>query len=306
MTEWPKEAAIDKRGNPLFSEDGNLASAADVAQYKNMKVFNEDLKLHAGGVYDGRGKQVRGEPALNHDRSYSSGYGGGLSDDFIPDSVFNCLAYIIMAVTLGLVIFPFFTFFKGLGALLHGRLTRAFLFFFVSIAYVVTALLLIVFVIDHQRAYCRQIVAWGVPEEQMVTVDTPLDNKKIYLSVNNKAPELFYTSAGRNEFRLGENLHNVQLSQIVQTEQKYAGGPIQTYYENCNLSLIRNGVAVTKPSNNLFTSVMIYLKLSGEEIIEKSIEYGGLLSEIIKATIQQSINNSNYEFFVLNISSQKP
>jgi hypothetical protein len=58
--EYPREAAFDSQGNPLFTSDGNLASAADAARFPKTKLYAGGDSLYSGPVYDGRGRQVRG------------------------------------------------------------------------------------------------------------------------------------------------------------------------------------------------------------------------------------------------------
>jgi hypothetical protein len=57
--EYPRDAAFDAKGNPLFTDDGNLASAADAGKFPNNPLFVYGEKLYSGDVYDGSGYKVR-------------------------------------------------------------------------------------------------------------------------------------------------------------------------------------------------------------------------------------------------------
>jgi hypothetical protein len=92
--EYPRESAFDSKGNPLFTSDGNIASAADAARFQNEKLYVYGESLHSGPVYDGWGRQVRGtgEPASVPLRS---------SGDFVDNTINQGVGCAVTAVILG-------------------------------------------------------------------------------------------------------------------------------------------------------------------------------------------------------------
>lgn len=73
--EFPREAAFDSRGNPLFMSDGNLASAADAAQFPNERLYVHGDDHYTGDIYDGWGNKVSRDG-----RGYQPDWGGGSYD----------------------------------------------------------------------------------------------------------------------------------------------------------------------------------------------------------------------------------
>lgn len=58
--DYPREGAYTRNGDPLWMNDGNQASAADVHQHRrNMRVYDSNGKIYSGAVYDGDGHRVR-------------------------------------------------------------------------------------------------------------------------------------------------------------------------------------------------------------------------------------------------------
>ncbi len=92
--EFPGEAAFDSQGNPLFTSDGNLASAADAARFPDADLYAYGESLHSGPVYDGRGHQVRGSGRPVSVSLPSSG-------DFIDDAIGGAVGCAVWAAIFG-------------------------------------------------------------------------------------------------------------------------------------------------------------------------------------------------------------
>lgn len=92
--DYPRETAFDSRGNPLFTIDGNLASAADAARFPNAKLYAYGESLHAGPVYDGWGRQVRGGGELDSGSVQPSG-------DFVDGVIDKVVGGVILAAIIG-------------------------------------------------------------------------------------------------------------------------------------------------------------------------------------------------------------
>jgi hypothetical protein len=73
----PPEAAYDASGNPLFTSDGNLGSAADAARFTNANLYAGGERLYEGDVFDGWGHKVRSAKSERGSTSWGSSNTGG-------------------------------------------------------------------------------------------------------------------------------------------------------------------------------------------------------------------------------------
>lgn len=194
--------------------------------------------------------------------------------DWVPESTgdsagpWGCIAILVIAVTLGIFILPFYALAKGIIALRKGYRARALLYLSIPFIYVVAGLSSAVWAYAEDNLLCRQVDVWASVEKNELYINTT-GPKNVGISIDGGEPEDYLVGMGMggvNTKSFDKRFRTIELIYVW----KYGHTPavMHTKFEMCNQVIVQDGHAVVDSPKSPGETVYAFLEALNSKVTE--------------------------------------